>query len=377
MCDSFQISGNRKEVVRAAALLHDIGHGPFSHLFEDIMRRHNAGNKKFSHEEITEAIIKHDPEIVDILRGTRRTEKGRQLDDILSDVLDLFAKKPADTLAKSIISSSIDADKMDYLRRDSYHSGTVYGVFDLERIFATLRKKRDNATGQEYPAVLQKGVPALESFRLARYLLYTQVYQHHTRIVADRMFLRSLETAVEEGILPKTLFVFRGREKKFLNSYLSLDDSSIYDLVLRPDRKSIATEIMSDLKARRLFKRCYVKDQKEMDTARAMDLWQQDNKVKLKELEQSIATELGIDQEFVIAYGESEVDALKSYRNFGTATQAGDIPMLYIDSKGKSKPYEDVSPIRIKEEPSITFYVFTKDEKRTKGRMVCDKILGK
>jgi len=377
MCDAFEISGHRKEVIRVAALLHDIGHGPFSHLFEDIMRPYNKGPDKFSHEEITEAIIRTDHDIVEILSGKKRLSNGAHPDNIHSEVLSLFSKPPEDSLGKSIISSSLDADKMDYLRRDSYHSGTVYGVFDLERIFATLRKTKDKATGHEYPAVLEKGAPALESFRLARYLLYTQVYQHHTRLIADRMFLRSLELAIEDGILPKKFITFRGREKKFLESYLLLDDSSIYEYVLKTNKKRLSTEIMSDLKARRLFKRCYEKDQSEMDTSRAMDLWQKNSKGKLKEIEENLARSIGIRPEYVIAYGESESDALKSYRSFGSATQAGDIPMLYIDADGKPKPYEDVSPIRIKEEPSITFYIFTKGDYRAKGKAECRKLFDK
>jgi len=79
-------------------------------------------------------------------------------------------------VGRSILSGTIDADKLDYLRRDSYHTGSTYGTFDLERMLSTLTTIKDN--DKEYPAILEKGIHVLESFRLARYSIYTQVYQH-------------------------------------------------------------------------------------------------------------------------------------------------------------------------------------------------------
>ena len=139
---------------------------------------------------------------------------------------------------------------MDYLRRDSYHTGSTYGIFDLERVLATLRLASE-VEGKKFPVILEKGIPALESFRLARYSLYTQVIQYHTRLIADQMFLRTLELAVfTEKTIPENMFRFKGREKKFIERLLGLDDFSICDLVLDKGKKSdnFSYQIMNDLK---------------------------------------------------------------------------------------------------------------------------------
>src|SRR5205823_573180 len=131
-------------------------------------------------EEITRLFLEHDEELITPLRGqfrsTKTPRKDLSLPDIYSDVLDIFSSKPSDVLAKSIVSGTIDADKFDYLIRDSFYTGTTYGIFDRERILSVMRIAHEGTL--EYPAILKKGVEALESFRLARYLMYTQVYQH-------------------------------------------------------------------------------------------------------------------------------------------------------------------------------------------------------
>ena len=322
MCASFNICGKRKETVRAAALLHDIGHGPFSHLFEDIMSRINGD---FSHEMVTSAIIKYDEQISSILKGNisnigSHTEK---LDDIYSEVLSIFDKnkedknkedknKEGDQIAKFIISSRLDADKMDYLRRDSYHTGSTYGTFDLEEVLSTLTLASEVA-GVFFPVTLEKGIPALESFRLARYSLHTQVYQHHARLIADQMFLRSLELAIfDEKVIPSKTFQFKGREKKFIEEFLSMDDSSIYNLILEKSKKrsdSSAYQIISDLKDRRLFKRCYETDVNKIQVGILMAL--EKNRDNLQKHEKEIASAAKIPNEFVIVHLESEEPGLE------------------------------------------------------------------
>lgn len=222
---------------------------------------------KFSHEKITKAIIRYDKPISTILKGTVKNSEIMS-PDIHSRVLSIFENDDStDKIARSIISSQIDADKMDYLRRDSYHTGSTYGIFDLERILATLRLGEE-VPGKQMPAIMEKGIPALETFRLARYSLYTQVYQHHARLSADQMFLRALELAIfKEKKIDQALFQFNGREKDFIRDYLQYDDHSIYELVLekcRADTSSQAFRIMNDLKNRQLFKRAYERDVKDL-----------------------------------------------------------------------------------------------------------------
>lgn len=374
LCTCFCIEGERREVIRCASLLHDVGHGPFSHLFENIMVKINE--EKFTHEDVTKAIIHYNDDIRIILEG--RLESRQPSSNIHSQVLAYFTKDSKqdyendDPVGRSILSGTIDADKLDYLRRDSYHTGSTYGTFDLERMLSTLTTIKDN--DKEYPAILEKGIHVLESFRLARYSIYTQVYQHHTRLIADRMFLRSLELAIfREKSIPKKLFKFYGREKQFIDEFLKIDDASIYDLVLDKCKpESTAFNIMNDLKNRRLFKRSYVKELSEISSPiKRMKIWKKYEGI----LEKEIADEAGVNTEFVITHKESEEGGLKSYRTFGRVTESNEIPIMYIDRDGKPHLYDDMSPITLRKEPSQVLYVFAKKEYKDKVVEVCKKKL--
>ena len=238
MCDQLGIGGREKEDVRIAALLHDIGHGPFSHLFEDAVRRCNP-DLGSPHERISEIMILEDPDIGRILGGARQR------------IVDLLKKKRP-TTASDIVSSSLDADKLDYLLRDSFHIGVSYGRFDPDRIMHTLRaNKQDTAL-----CVDVKGKDALENYRLGRHLLHVQVYHHHARLIADRMFLQALYAALDGGVIAKAdLRIGPGDNSRFLEFYGALDDNSVYDLVIRHPDAGLAGEILRDVRRRRLLKR--------------------------------------------------------------------------------------------------------------------------
>lgn len=380
LCTSFHIGGERREIIRCAALLHDCGHGPYSHIFEKIIMRINHNNQ-FSHEAVTQAIIRGNNEMSDLLRG-KVYGHSETLPDIHEDVLDLHKSNSVDKLGRSIISGSVDADKLDYLRRDSYHTGTAYGLFDLERILATLRTTTDPITNFEFPVIRsERDIPAFESFRLARYLLHTQVVLHHVRTIADSMFLRSLELAVfDEHLLSEDLFRFYDNEEEFIKSYFDLDDFSIYQLVINSSKNvsnSKAGEIMQDLKNRRLFKRAYEKDLTKIPSVDLkMLLWRNSDVNTTNDLESSISTASGIDCRDIIVYSESEKDSLKSYRSSGSAMEAGEMPMLYLDGGGTPRPYEDRSPLAINKDPNRKLYVFTREAYRKQIEEVCPKIFG-
>jgi HD superfamily phosphohydrolase len=268
------------------------------------------------------------------------------------------------------LSGTIDADKLDYLRRDSYHTGSSYGTFDLERMLSTLTTIKDDS--KEYPVILEKGIHVFESFRLARYLLYSQVYQHHARLIADRMFLRSLELAIfKEKKIPKNLFKFYRYEKHFVDKFLEIDDASIYDLVLNKCKsESTAFTIMNDLKSRKLFKRCYIKELSEISSPlKRMEIWKKDERA----LENEISDEVGVNGEPIIVHKESEEGGLKSYRTFGRMTESGEIPLMYTDRDGKPHLYDERSPITLRKEPSRILYVFAKEEYKNKINEFCKK----
>jgi uncharacterized protein len=116
-------------VTLCAALLHDLGHGPYSHAFENVF--------DLDHEKFTQAIILGDTEVNTVLR--------RVSSDFPQKIADVIGKTYPDKLVVSLISSQIDADRMDYLQRDAYFTGVSYGHFDMERILRVMRPSEDQA----------------------------------------------------------------------------------------------------------------------------------------------------------------------------------------------------------------------------------------
>ena len=238
MAHQLRLSNDELKTVRYASLLHDIGHGPFSHAFESTLSNIN-GLEKGNHEAITRLIIETNEEIKQIL--------GDETDNVL-----LLFSDNRETVSNQIISGNIDADKLDYLRRDSYHIGVAYGIFDLERILHTIHRIDDNE--RSYITILEKGKDALESYRLARFLMHSQVYFHHARVSSDNMLKRAIEIAFRDGIFEKEMFEVQS--DGFLENYLSLDDFRLVTRLLQ-DRDSNAYKLVHDLENRHLLKRGY------------------------------------------------------------------------------------------------------------------------
>ncbi|HSU83580.1 MAG TPA: HD domain-containing protein, partial [Thermoanaerobaculia bacterium] len=153
-----------RRLARAAALLHDLGHAPFSHSAEDLFE------EGIDHEEMTRRLL-GSPEIEEIF--------ARHGDGITTaDVRHLLqgGGTPTERLLAKIVSGELDVDKMDYLLRDSLFCGVRYGTYDLERLLDTILPIEDPETGEWGIGVDEGGVHALEALVMARYYMFTQVY---------------------------------------------------------------------------------------------------------------------------------------------------------------------------------------------------------
>ncbi|HVR95282.1 MAG TPA: HD domain-containing protein [Thermoanaerobaculia bacterium] len=158
------VRSRERRLVRAAALLHDLGHAPFSHSAEELFE---GG---IDHEEMTRRLLE-EPEI--------QTLFERHGDGIATADVERLLTKGGDAvegLLAQIISGELDIDKMDYLLRDSLFCGVRYGTFDLERLLDTMLPIQDPETGGWGIGIEEGGVHAVEALVMARYYMFTQVY---------------------------------------------------------------------------------------------------------------------------------------------------------------------------------------------------------
>jgi uncharacterized protein len=194
-----------------AALLHDLGHGPFSHAFEKVF--------DFDHEDFTRAIILGDTEVNKVL-----TQVSPDFPQKVAEVIEKTSEKK---LVVSLISSQIDADRMDYLQRDAYFTGVSYGQFDMERILRVMRPREDQVV------IKKSGMHAVEDYIMSRYQMYWQVYFHPVSRSAEVILTKILHRAKE---LFKNNYTFKHepthfislfREQVTLEAYLKLDEAVI------------------------------------------------------------------------------------------------------------------------------------------------------
>lgn len=241
---SYRISPADKTAVRCAALLHDIGHGAFSHVIEPIFG--------FHHEDFTiEAVLSPETEVGQILR-----EYSAELPAAVAGIVRGDFRP---TALGQLVSSQLDVDRMDYLLRDSLMTGAKYGIYDLEWIIKSL--EIDEPGDRLY--VSARGIYAVEDYLQARYYMFRQVYFHRTLRSAEAVLRSLLKRALrlfEDGspvwYAKKTPFekILRG-EKLNLHEHLQIDDA---DVMFHIKQWQFAEDgILSDLARRFLNRRLF------------------------------------------------------------------------------------------------------------------------
>ncbi len=216
-------------LVRLAALLHDIGHAPLSHAAESLMPCNGAG-KKYLHTDYSAAVVNH------VMRDVIENHPmNRQYAITARDVADFLTgatRLGRSLLWRGLVSSQLDADRADYLLRDSHHIGVAYGKYDLDRLLVTMAVAID-ATGSPVLAVEEGGEHAAEGLIIARYMMFTQVYFQHTRRAYDCHSEQALKTLLSRGARST-----QGRAafppptaRKNVEAYLEWDDWRVMGMI--------------------------------------------------------------------------------------------------------------------------------------------------
>ena len=290
ICERLKITDEECEQVRLAALLHDIGHGPFSHVSEHLLDKYvpeNGGSTlEKIHEKVTVDIIKNDSEICEILSCEER-----------QFVVEMIEGKPTRDFRRDIVSSDLDADKMDYLLRDSYFAGVKYGTYDLEKIIESCRVHYEE--DESYLAVSDEGIYALEQLLLAKHHMTQQVYSHRVRSISDAMIVRGVELAIQEGNQEVEQLYRYNEASEFIENYTEYHDERLIDILKRCDQEK-ARNIFDRLYRRKLFKMIGELPLKGVDSAPAKRRLLQMGDEQKQKWEERIAEHLAIDSDYVI-----------------------------------------------------------------------------
>lgn len=228
-----------KLVALCAALLHDLGHGPFSHSIEEAFQMH--------HEDWTCKILLGDTEVGAVMREVSA--------DFPDKVAAVIRKDYENPIVVNLVSSPLDADRMDYLLRDAYFTGVNYGTIDMDRIIRMLRPYQGRVV------VKESGMHAVEDYLMSRYQMYWQVYFHPVTRSSEIILRQILRRAKELyrnghhfGFLPHPLpDLFRGNIG--VADYLQLDEALMQTAFMQWTKEN--DELLSDLCSRFLNRKLY------------------------------------------------------------------------------------------------------------------------
>ena len=239
-----EISREEEEAVIIAILLHDVGHGPFSHALEEVIV------EGISHEDISTMLM---------------NKLNVQFNGRLTMAIDIFNGAYPRQFLHQLVSSQLDMDRMDYLNRDSFFTGVSEGVISSDRIIKMLNVKDDHITIEE------KGIYSVEKFLIARRLMYWQVYLHKTVIAAEQLLAKILKRSRELALNGEPVFTTPAlnhflkkpisrdafmNEDHHLEAFATLDDTDIMAAVKvwATDKDFVLAKLCRDMVHRDLYK---------------------------------------------------------------------------------------------------------------------------
>jgi len=341
---SQHLSEDEVQILRIAALLHDVGHGPFSHIFEHLLNKFL--NK--THEDLTSWVVQKS-ELSDILNTLGYDPQ--MIGKLAVGMLHRSGKSFMD----QVIRSAVDVDKLDFIVRDTYHTGAAYGYVDIFRLIHMLDVIDENL------AVDLGALSALESFILARIESFKSIYFHRVSRAVQIMIAMAMEVAKDElGLV----------DLKSVDEYLAFNDYTVWTM-LRSCKKSRG--IMENLERRRLLKCAYdqtflVRDKTVSSVFSVEEIRDQ--------MRDNIASEAGIDPCLVVI----DVPSLPSvpYRH-SVLLEPMEIPVFNKTRDGKKIPQRlsDVSKIFDVLKGFINILrVYTVEEHRERVGSAAAKLLG-
>lgn len=315
-----RLTTERARDALAAALLHDVGHGPFSHLFEQVLPQARL------HEEWTREIVL-DPS-TDVSRILRRFDAT-----LPERVADLVQGKHELTFLAKAVSGTFDVDRCDYLLRDAHATGVSYGAFDLDWLLRSLRF--GVPTSDKAPPLAidgAKGIPAIESFLLARLFMFQQVYFHKTERASEWMLSRILERVgqlTQDGTrveaTPSAIRDIAVSGHTTLGQYLKLDDAALWVALANwcDAQDPLLADLCQRFYSRNLFKTYELFGEQATPAARLEAL----------EVARDIAREAGLDPAVYVG-----LDAAST-----VAFDDSEDPLTVVFPNGKSRALSDVS----------------------------------